>query len=266
MAANKYITQNLILYLFIIILLVLVSAYFIIYNLYKIDTPKCLVILHGDTFNTEDEKTIIHKDDPIYIGQKIATLSQSDFINNMKQMYGIESDVILSTFSKQHKNEVKNWLYDHCWSNKWDIKIVINKDEKELNKEEKDRIYVENAIKNIDVKTIRQYKFIVFIKCNTYLKPEFLNYFDPTTKKLTFVAKNNMYDHATINTTITIIPSKFYRKLIMSGDKFELNLSIGAYADKCGFKDQDGIKFMLDEFVNFDDVNPIYQSINPAKK
>lgn len=267
MAVNKYSTQTRLLYLFIIILLISISGYFIFYNIYsKANTPKCLFVLHGGTFNIKDEKSVIQKDDPMYIGQKIATLSQSDFINNIKQIYGIESDVILSTFSKSHKNEVKNWLYDHCWTNDWNIKIVMNKEEKELNEEEKDKIYLDNAIKMIDTKTIKQYKFIVFIKCNAYLKPEILNYFDPALKKLTFVAKRNLYDHSQINTTVSMIPSKYYRNLFMQNEPFQVGLSIGQYAEKCGFKDEDGIHFWLDNFVNIEDKNPIYQFIADKKE
>ena len=263
MAINKYITRAPIIYLFITIILLLVILYYIITigNFFSKDKPKCLIILHGGTFKTEGNMSVLKKDETEFIKQKIATLSQADFINNINYIYGIESDIILSTFSKNNKNDVKNWLYQYIWSNNLNILNVINTRDKDANDEDNDNAYIKNAVKLIDKKKLRSYKFVVFIKSDVYLKPEIFNYFDPTSKKLIFVARKDNR----VNTNVTIIPSIFFRKLFFNEQVFELNLSIDQYKERCQLKDDDEIQFMLDETVNIEESNPIYHCITTPK-
>lgn len=275
-------------YLLYLLLLLIIVLCVILYYLYTIKpikkrvfreiNSKCLVVIYGESFNTHDHDQKINYNN-LYTQQKIATLSHIDLINNIHWKYKIDSDVILSTKSNHYKNEIKTWFNEYLWSKKAKVKTLINKMEGDT---------LENIFKDIKRKYIEQYRFVLFIKCDAYLKPAFFDIFDPHSRKITFTTRHNVYDHSINNTTV-YIPHRNFNKMIEDGYANRLTKNLNQNVDEVvkeyNLKDEHGVGFMIDEgYVNekYDidtskdwkgyDIdtskawNPLYRTVNKPEK
>jgi hypothetical protein len=275
-AINKYSKIDILLYLFTFIVFLLL---FYIYYQYKnigteeITNDKCLVVLFGPSFKSYHRPEKINYVTPedlqkIHKLQKTATLSHIDFINNIRWKYGIDSDIIINTFSDHYKHDIKIWLAQNLWTKNNDVKNLVNSND---NLEE----CLLNSTRLFDRKYLVQYKFIVFLRCDAYLKPAFFNRFDPRSKKITFASQNNVYEE-TPNNSITIIPSKRFKNLFSENKKpVNLSMRIPDLVKEYGINGETEIDYFLHEKHAIDteqDWNPLYRIVGkpeakrPAEK
>ena len=258
-------SKQYLLYLLVSIIVVLCGVLYYLYSAKNINqktfgkiNPKCLVVIYGESFKIHEPEKQLELQN-LYIQQKIATLSHIDLINNIHWKYKIDTDVILSTKSNHYKNEIKGWFQEYLWSNKANVKTVMNNMTSDT---------LENIFKNTNMTEVKKYAFVLFIKSDAYLKPAFFDIFDPHSKQIVFTSRDSIYDHS-INNATAYIPYYKFDKIFKEGKKTELNknlnLNVIEFVKEYDLKDEHEVGFMIDKGYDKDTSkvwNPLYKTVN----
>jgi len=219
---------------------------------------KCLLILYGESFRSGTQHTRVRDTDESFETQKMAVDSHIKLCDYLKENYNLHTDIIINTYTTRFENEIRQWY------EKYLINIIINP---ELIGFEN---LVNNAVNSITDRT--QYDFVLFMRIDVYIKPYFLEIFNPRMNKINFISQNYTMCNGNdmccgfystfvpvVNPTITFIPKFYFVKLT---DGICVNHHAWKfYKEKYDYNVND-MDFILDTYHDADS----YKDFNPAYK
>ena len=212
-----------------------------------------LVLFIGESFRTGSQYSRIIGENNSYNEQIKGSNTHIEFIENLITKFNLNSiSVFVSTYHTQFTDELLK-IYD---------KYLIN------NKIYNDRIGLNNLFNNSlkEIKDINKYDFIMYIRIDLYLKPFFMDIFNPTINKILFpsicyLPHHKAFDDPRVNDTMLFIPNKYYNYI--------KNIQLGHDTWYILIKDTnlkyDDLDVILNTYHDSDsekDFNPIYYIVN----
>ena len=235
---------------------------------------RCLILFIGESFREGGQFSRIRNTKDSFEKQQIASLSQIDFLNYIKNKFSYTIDVVINTYTTIYENDLKFW-YDQYLIN------YISNDK---------LIGLENLLNNgIKSVNIDKYDFILSIRIDLYIKYYFFLKFDINWNKITFpficwiteykqiwddiifsnVINNNSYktfnNEPVVCDTIIFIPKKYFylieKHIYLNHDGWH------NFKENHNLTNND-LDFMIDSFHDADsykDYNPFYYMISRSQ-
>jgi len=209
---------------FLIIILIIVILYLLLnrrvesFEVDKIKTDqKALICYYGGAFREGNYGSTKSDTKYGYESQKNASITHEK-LKTVLQEKGYQTDILINTRITKYSNKLEKWYdpYD----------MILN----ELsNKIQGPDQMIKSTINNINKLNKKDYKFILFVRIDLFLKPDFFDVLDTETDKVSFLAQN--YDPSTCKSTVMnndpqvvdlflFIPKKYFYIL---DKKFVLN-------------------------------------------
>ncbi len=189
--------------------------------------------------------------------QFYSTQSHLKLTKLMKEK-GYDIDTIINTYHSTYEDKLSNWYNPY--------EILFNKINKNIKSVHGRDNLIQTSIKNIKNLSTNDYDFILFIRIDLFLKPDFYKVLNIQSKKIEFLAHNFYQGHCgftpekdpEVVDLILFIPKKYFYIL---NNKFKLNHNIWSYYKKEYYLTDDDMSFMTD--LRFDsnsylDYNPYY--------
>jgi len=221
----------------------------------KEKTQKCLLVYYGGAFRDGNIGTTKHDTDYGYGAQERASITHSK-LKKVLNKKGYQTDIIINTRSTKYVNKLQDWYSP--------FNMIINNLSDRIHGKD---FMIQSAIKDINKLNKEDYDFILFVRIDLFLKPEFYNVLNPETDKINFLANNfdptvcNNYtrnQNPKIVDLIILVPKKYYYIL---DRKFKLNHNSMDYLKPTyNLKDND-FSFMTDKMFDSNtmmDHNPYY--------
>jgi hypothetical protein len=215
---------------------------------------KCLLVYYGGSFREGNIGSTTTDTDYGYEAQKNASITHAK-LKRVLNKKGFQTDIIINTRHTDYKKELMKWY------NPFDI--IINNIPLKLHGKD---YMIQSAIKNIDKLNKQDYDFILFIRIDLFLKPEFYNVLNTESDKINFLANN--YSPKNCNNKqkgspeivdlFIFIPKKYYYIL---DNKFNLNHDSWSYYKKNYKLSDSDMAFMSDMMFDSNssiDKNPFY--------
>lgn len=221
---------------------------------YKENPKKCLLVYYGGSFREGNIGTTKHDTNYGYESQQRASITHSK-LKKVLNKKGFQTDIIINTRTTKYINKLEDWYSP--------FNIIINNLSDKMHG--KDHM-IQSAIKNINKLDKDEYDFILFIRIDLFLKPEFYNVLNTESDKINFLANN--YNPKECNDIINgdpaivdlfiYVPKKYYYIL---DNNFNLNHNSWSYYKKKYRLSNSDMTFMSD--MKFDsnsyiDKNPFY--------
>jgi hypothetical protein len=176
---------------------------------------KFLLVINGETYRHGHQGSRERGSEESYKLQGFATKSHLDFIKFISNKFNIKSDVLLYYYKL---NDVWDLQFVKSYEPHLKYSVSLENLLGETNLHSSLIDYIKN---NID---INDYKFILFIRPDLYLKKYFLDIFDVQDEKIKFAYVNEITNHLgkswheesgfpSVNHQIFYVPSKFYSEL-----------------------------------------------------
>jgi hypothetical protein len=171
---------------------------------------------------------------------------------------GYDVDTIINTYHSTYENNLSKWY------NPYDILFnKINKNIKSVDGRDK---LIQTSIKNIKNLSTNDYDFILFIRIDLFLKPDFYKILNIKSEKIQFLAHNFYEGHCgftqekdpEVVDLILFVPKKYFYIL---DNKFKLNHNVWSYYKKEYFLKDEDMSFMTDSRFDSNtylDYNPYY--------
>lgn len=159
---------------------------------------KLLLVIAGDCFREGTQGSLLKDTDISVINQIKATESHIFFIEYLKKKYNITTDVQLISYASKYENI----LIDKY--NEYNLRYKF------YNSYHVDRTALVNATR---IENIEEYDSILFIRPDMYLKPFFMEIFDPYATKICYPSVcyiNESRDWVRVNDTMMCIPKKYF--------------------------------------------------------
>ena len=231
-----------------------------------LEKPKGLICYYGGSFREGGSGSVTQDTTNGLNSQYYATQSHIKLTNFLKKKkYNV--DTIITTYHSKHEEELNKWYnpYDIIYN-------TINKNKDSTSGRDK---LISTSINNIKNLTTNDYDFILFIRIDLFLKPDFFNKLDIKSNKINFLAHNFYKGHCGFTENrdpevvdmILFVPKNYFYIL---DDKFKLNHKAWSYYKKTYKLTYDDLGFMSS--LRFDsntylDYNPFYIiSGRPANK
>ena len=249
--------------MFLWILLVLVLLYIFIRSSkiegFKVDESKkekkCLICYYGGAFREGNNNTTTSDTDFGYENQENTSKTHAKLKETLNEQ-GYQTDILINTRQTKYKNRLESW-YDP-------FSLVINK----ISDKVHGRDYmIQSTIENINKINKYDYNFILFVRIDLFLKPDFFKILNTETDKISFLA-NNYDPKVCINFTknnnpkivdlFILIPKKYY--YILDKD-FKINHDTWDYLISKYKLTNDDMTFMSDKMFDsnsYIDQNPYY--------
>ena len=220
----------------------------------KKEEKKCLIVYYGGAFRDGNIGTTKHDTIYGYDAQERASITHSK-LKKVLNKKGYQTDILINTRTTKYTHKLEDWYSP--------FNMIINTLSEKIHGKD---FMIQSSIKNINKLDKNEYDFILFIRIDLFLKPEFYNVLDTESDKINFLANNYnpkncnhiINKNPEIVDLILLIPKKYYYIL----DKnFNLNHnSWSYYKAKYKLNDSD-MGFMSD--MKFDsntyiDKNPFY--------
>jgi hypothetical protein len=192
---------------------------------YTENPKKCLLVYYGGSFREGNIGTTKQDTNYGYESQQRASITHAK-LKKVLNKKGFQTDIIINTRSTKYINKLEDWYSP--------FNMVINKISDKVHG--KDHM-IQSAVKNINKLNKNDYNFILFIRIDLFLKPEFYNVLNTESDKINFLA-NNYDTHTCItkenNNPVVVdlfvyIPKKYYYIL---DNKFNLNHNSWLYYKK----------------------------------
>ena len=222
-------------------------------NLYK-NEKKCLLVYYGGSFREGNIGSTTSDTEYGYEAQKNASITHAK-LKKVLNKKGFQTDIIINTRHTDYKSDLMKWYNP--------FNIIINNIP--IKTHGKDYM-IQSAINNINKLNKEDYDFILFIRIDLFLKPEFYNVLNTESDKINFLANNySPYfckklrnNSPEIVDLFIYVPKKYYYIL---DKKFNLNHDSWSYYKKIYKLSDNDMKFMSD--IMFDsntyiDKNPFY--------
>ena len=186
---------------------------------------KCLLVYYGGAFREGNIGSTKHDTAYGYEAQERASITHAK-LKKVLNKKGFQTDIIINTRDTRYSHKLQDWYSP--------FNIIINKLSDKMHGKD---YMIQSAIKNINKLNKNDYDFMLFIRIDLFLKPDFYNVLNTESDKINFLANN--YD---TNTCITkeknnpvivdlfvYIPKKYYYIL---DKKFNLNHNSWSYYKK----------------------------------
>jgi hypothetical protein len=209
-----------------------------------------LIILVGECFRDGCSTSRIRDTEQSLVTQKEATESHLHLVEQIRNKYDINTDIIISTYTTKFEAELK------CW---YGESLVECRTQDDLIGMEK---LLNNTVKTIDR---TKYDFVFGLRIDVILKPRFYEVFNPTWTRLTFSnicwidCARVTNDEPRIADTMIFIPKRLYwlfdRYVYLWHDSW-IN-----YKYNYGLTNND-LNFMIDTYHDSNpamDWNPLYK-------
>jgi len=220
-------------------------------------TKKGLICYYGGAFRDGPNGTTLHDTERGYDSQYYATQTHIKLTELIKQK-GYDVDTMINTYHSHFESELSKWY------NPFNIVLnTINKRSKSTDGRDK---LIQSSIKNIKNMTTDDYDFILFIRIDLFLKPNFYKVLNIYSEKIEFLAHtiNKSECGYTDNNDpqvvdlLLFVPKKYFYILDY---KFKLNHNAWTYYKKQYKLSNSDMGFMTD--IKFDsntyiDLNPYY--------
>lgn len=224
-------------------------------NKNTIENNKCLLVYYGGSFREGNIGTTISDTKYGYESQKHASITHAK-LKRLLNKNGYQTDILINTRHTEYKDDLMNWYNP--------FNIILNNIPKRIHGKD---YMIQSCIQNINKLDKEEYKFILFIRIDLFLKPDFYKILNTESNKIMFLA-NNYDPKLCINFTkknnpkivdlIMFIPKKYYYIL---DSKFILNHDSWDYLKtQYKLKDND-ISFMTNKMFDSNsmiDFNPYY--------
>lgn len=233
--------------MFLIIILIVVLIYLSFQRVEgfssdkKIMDKKALICYYGGSFREGGSSSITNDTKFGYNTQENASITHA----KLKQVLndkGYQTDILISTRNTKYSNKLESWYEPY--------NMILNKISEQMHGKD---YMIHSTVDNINKLNKYDYDFILFVRIDLFLKPNFFKILNVNTDKIEFIANN--YDPMTckkINNAndpeivdlFVLIPKKYFYIL---DKKFEINHNSWTYYKKqYKLKDSD-MKFMTNE-------------------
>jgi len=220
-------------------------------------TKKGLICYYGGAFRDGGNGTSMHDTDRSYDSQYYATQTHLKLTDLIKRK-GYTVDTMINTYHSYFEKELTKWY------NPFNIILnTINKTGKSTDGRDK---IIQSCVKNIKNMSTNDYDFVLFIRIDLFLKPEFYKILNIESEKVQFLAHNFYQGHCgftdqkdpEVVDLILFIPKKYF---YMLDNNFKLNHNSWSYYKKEYKLKNEDLHFMSD--LRFDsnsylDFNPYY--------
>jgi hypothetical protein len=217
----------------------------------KEKSKKCLLVYYGGAFR---DGIITRDSDYGYEAQERVSITHSK-LKKVLNTKGFQTDILINTRSTKYSNKLEDWYSP--------LNIIMNNLSNKIHARE---YMMQSTIKNINKLNKNDYDFILIIRIDIFLKPEFYNVLNTESEKINFLANNynprtceNIIDNELSVVDICLfIPKKYYYIL---DENFKLwHNSWYIFKNEYGLTDDDmtfmsNIKFDSDTLI---DNNPYY--------
>lgn len=179
-------------------------------------------------------------------------------LTSMIKKKGYDIDTIINTYHSSYEKDLSKWYNPY--------EILFNKLNKNIESTDGRDNLIRASIKNIKNMTPDDYDFILFIRIDLFLKPEFCKVLNIQSEKIQFLAhtQNKLFCGFTkekdpeVVDLILFVPKKYFYVL---DNKFKLNHDSWSYYKKQYVLTNDDMSFMSD--LKFDsnsylEYNPYY--------
>lgn len=218
--------------MFLIIVLMLVLLYIVFKRRVegfesddKRANKKALICYYGGAFREGNIGSTKRDSNYGYNAQKNTSITHAKLKEVLNEK-GYQADILINTRNTKYSNQLETW-YDP-------FNIVINR----LSEKMHGRDYmIQSTIDNINKLKKYDYEFILFVRIDLFLKPDFYDILDTESDKISFIANN--YDTNTCLTKykndpvivdlFAYIPKKYFYIL---DDQFKLNHNSWTYYKK----------------------------------
>ncbi len=217
---------------------------------------KCLILLLGESFRTGCQNTRIRGNESSYSEQIDLCTNHLNFFYFLKKCYNIDVSLHITTYNTVYNDKLfdiyKNYLVSYSILNDPDGIGLHN-------------LYYKSLC---DIKNIKSYEFFFYYRIDIFLKPYFLDLFNPYWETIYFSfpmsIKDNghmLIDEPRVSDTMLFIPNKYFHIL----DKVYLYHSCWfVLINKTKLTNKD-LDFMINTFHDsdsFKDNNPLYYIVN----
>ena len=256
-------------YIFIILAIILIITFqytkpnFQTYKAYTNEgmknkpSKKGLVCYYGGAFRDGQNGSSKQDSEKGFDSQYYSTQTHLKLTEVIKSK-GYSVDTIINTYHSTYENILTTWYKPY--------EILLN----HINKKIKSTVgrdnLISSAIKNIKKITPDDYDFILFIRIDLFLKPDFYKLLNTKSDKIQFLAHNFYQGHCgfteekdpEVVDLILFVPKKYFYIL---NDNFKLNHNAWSYYKKQYLLTDSDMSFMTD--LRFDsntylDYNPYY--------
>ena len=145
-------------------------------------TKKGLICYYGGAFREGGNLSSVQDTENGYDGQYYATQTHLKLTETIKSK-GYNVDTIINTYSSKYEKDLSNWYKPY--------EILLNRLNKNIESTDGRDNLIKNCIKTIKRLTPDDYDFILFIRIDLFLKPEFFNILDIESNKINFIANNS---------------------------------------------------------------------------
>ena len=219
----------------------------------------CLIVFLGGSFRLGWQGTLSIGTDESYDGQIKACKSHIDFIKDLIDRKNCKPDIYVSTYKTKFSDDLLNIYSDYLvGSDLYDGFIGFDG-------------LLQNTVKNI--KDMDKYEFVAFIRIDLYLKPEFLEIFNPgypNWDKILFPSicwyrDSVVNGYPRVNNMIIYLPKRYfkYTKYFIYSHHGGHNLWANLVTDTDLTNSDFGV--MIDTYHDADsakDYNPLYYVVN----
>jgi hypothetical protein len=224
-------------------------------NLYK-NEKKCLLVYYGGSFREGNIGSTTSDTQYGYEAQKNASITHAK-LKKVLNKKGYQTDIIINTRHTDYKSDLMKWYNP--------FNIIINNIP--IKTHGKDYM-IQSAVNNIDKLNKDDYDFILFVRIDLFLKPDFYKILNTESNKINFLANNynprdckniiNKQGDPEIVDLFIYIPKKYY---YMLDNKFKLEHNSWEYYKKTYKLSDNDMEFMTT--LKFDsnsiiDNNPYY--------
>ena len=181
--------------MFLIVILILVLVYILFRGRVegfesdsKESNKKALICYYGGAFREGNIGSTKRDSEYGYEAQKNTSTTHAKLKEVLNEK-GYQTDILINTRSTKYSNQLKRWYEPY--------NIILNKISEKLHGKD---YMIQSTIENIDKLDKYKYDFILFIRIDLFLKPEFYNILDTESTKINFIAQN--YDPVDCSITI----------------------------------------------------------------
>ena len=218
------------------------------------NNKKCLIVYYGGSFREGNIGSTLHDTQYGYESQKNASITHAK-LKQILNKKGYETDILINTRHTEYKKDLLNWYNP--------FNIIINKIPIQIHGKD---YMITSCIENINNLKKEEYKFILFIRIDLFLKPDFFNVLNTESNKIMFLANNydakrcSNYNNGQpeVVDLFLYIPNKYFYIL---DNKFKLNHDALSYLKKKYKLIDDDFNFMTNKIFDsnsFIDLNPYY--------
>jgi hypothetical protein len=218
---------------------------------------KGLICYYGGAFREGHSGNSNQDTEKGFDSQFYSTQSHIKLTSLMKKK-GYAIDTIINTYHSTYEKDLKKWYNPY--------EILFDKINKNIRSTDGRDNLIQASIKNINNMTPNDYDFILFIRIDLFLKPDFFKVLNLQSERIQFLA-HNFYQHhcgftkerdPEVVDLILFVPKKYFYIL---DNKFKLNHNVWSYYKKQYNLTDDDMSFMTD--LRFDsntylDYNPYY--------